>query len=83
MISALINAFKIPELRKRLIFTLALLAVYEMGTYVPTPGIDGAALKAFFDDVARSSGGTLFDVMNLFSGGAMSRALGSDLGGTR
>jgi preprotein translocase subunit SecY len=74
VISALINAFKIPELRKRLIFTLALLAVYEMGTYVPTPGIDGAALRAFFDDVARSSGGTLFDVMNLFSGGAMGRA---------
>lgn len=74
MIGALVSAFKIPELRKRLLFTLGLLAVYEIGTYIPTPGIDGMALRAFFDDVARSRGGTLFDVMDLFSGGAMGRA---------
>jgi preprotein translocase subunit SecY len=45
------NIFKIPELKKRLLFTAALLAVYRIGVHVPTPGIDGAALKSFFDAI--------------------------------
>jgi len=74
VIRALVSAFTIPELRKRLLFTLGLLAIYEMGTYVPAPGINGIALRQFFDDIARARGGTLFDVMDLFTGGAMGRA---------
>lgn len=73
MLQAFANAFKITELRKRLLFTLGILIIYEAGTYVPTPGINTHALRQFFDNVAKTQGGTLFDIMNLFSGGAMSR----------
>jgi len=63
------NIGKIPELKKRIIFALLMLAVYRLGCHIPTPGIDGAALAAFFD--ARQ--GTLFGLFDMFSGGALSR----------
>ncbi|MBL4903293.1 MAG: preprotein translocase subunit SecY [Desulfocapsa sp.] len=55
------------DLRKRIIFTLLMLAVYRMGVQVPTPGINGEALAAFF----AKNAGTLFDMFNMFSGGAL------------
>ncbi len=61
------NIFKIPELKRRILFTAALLAVYRVGVHVPTPGIDGAALKSFFDSMQ----GTIFGVVNMFTGGAL------------
>ncbi|MBI4983008.1 MAG: preprotein translocase subunit SecY [Candidatus Omnitrophica bacterium] len=73
MFSALVNSFKIPDLKRRLIITGALVAVYRIGCYVPTPGIDGAALAEFFSRVSKSAGGTLFGIINMFSGGAMER----------
>ncbi len=73
MLSALANSFKIPDLKKRLIITGALLVVYRIGCYVPTPGIDGSALAEFFNRIAKTQGGTLFGIMNMFSGGAMER----------
>ena len=73
MLSALANSFKIPDLKKRLLVTLALIAVYRIGCYVPTPGIDGAALAQFFNQVSKSQGGALFGIINMFSGGAMER----------
>ncbi len=73
MIQAFVNTFKIPDLRKKLIFTFAIIAVYRLGTYIPTPGIDGAKLAVFFENLSRSQGGSLFGVMNLFSGGAIHR----------
>ena len=63
------NASRIPELRRRLVFTALVLAVYRIGVAVPTPGIDGQALSSFFDAAA----GTLFGWVNLFSGGALER----------
>ena len=63
------NIFKIPELKRRLLFTALLLAVYRVGVHVPTPGIDGAALKSFFDSMQ----GTIFGVVNMFTGGALER----------
>ncbi len=63
------NVFKIPELRKRILFTLAMLAVYRIGAHIPTPGINGAALAEFF---ARTQG-TILDFFDMFSGGALSR----------
>ncbi len=63
------NIFKIPELKKRIIFTLAMLAVYRIGAHVPTPGINGAALAEFF---ARTQG-TILGMFDMFSGGALSR----------
>ncbi len=69
MLEGFSNASRIPELRRRLLFTAAMLAVYRIGVAVPTPGIDGQALASFFDQ-ARS---TLFGWINLFSGGALER----------
>ncbi len=69
MLEGVTNASHIPELRRRLLFTALILAVYRIGVAVPTPGIDGQALSAFFD-AARS---TLFGWINLFSGGALER----------
>ncbi len=63
------NIFKIPELKRRLFFTAALLAVYRIGVHVPTPGIDGNALKSFFD----ANQQTIFGVVNMFSGGALEK----------
>jgi preprotein translocase subunit SecY len=63
------NIFKIPELKKRIFYSLALLAVYRIGVHVPTPGIDSVALAAFFAKVE----GTIFGIFNMFSGGALER----------
>jgi len=63
------NAFRIPELKKRILFTLALLAVYRVGAHIPTPGIDSQALAAFFQQTQ----GTLLGFFDMFSGGALSR----------
>ena len=65
--SGLQNAGKSSDLRKRIIFTLLMLAVYRMGVQVPTPGINGEALVAFF----AKNAGTLFGMFNMFSGGAL------------
>jgi preprotein translocase subunit SecY len=61
------NASRIPELRRRLLFTFAMLAVYRVGVAIPTPGIDGKALAAFFESVQNS----VLGLVNLFSGGAL------------
>jgi preprotein translocase subunit SecY len=63
------NIFKIPELKKRILYTLALLIVYRIGVHVPTPGIDSQALADFF---ARAQG-TLLGLFDMFSGGALER----------
>jgi len=73
MFEAFGNILKIPDLRKKVLFTLGLIAVYRVGTYIPTPGIDGAKLAQFFANLAQSQGGALFGIMNMFSGGAISR----------
>jgi len=73
MFSAIVNAFKIPDLKKRLIITGALIVVYRIGCYIPTPGIDGTALAEFFNRIAKTQGGTIFGIINMFSGGAMER----------
>jgi len=67
MAGSIQNIFKIPELKRRLLITLALLLVYRIGVHVPTPGIDGAALASFF----ASTQGTLFGLFDMFSGGAL------------
>ena len=69
LVEAVRNIFAIPDLRKRVLFTLALLAVYRLGSYVPTPGVDPIALQEFFTAM---SGGVV-GFLNLFSGGALER----------
>jgi len=61
------SASRIPELRRRLLFTFAMLAVYRVGVAIPTPGIDGKALAEFFESVRNS----VLGMVNLFSGGAL------------
>ena len=67
MLGGIKNTASLPELRRRLIFTFLMLAVYRIGVQIPTPGINGEALAAFFEQNA----GTLFGMFNMFSGGAL------------
>jgi preprotein translocase subunit SecY len=66
---ALQNIFKIPELKKRVLFSLGMLAVYRIGCHIPTPGIDRIALSHFF----KQAQGTLLGLFDMFSGGALER----------
>ncbi len=63
------NMFRIPDLRKRILFTLGLLAVYRFGGHIPTPGIDANRLAEFF----QQNSGSLFGFIDLFSGGMFRR----------
>lgn len=65
MASSIGNITKLPELRKRIIFTIAMLGIYRIGVYVPTPGVNVDALQRII------SSGTVFEIFNLFSGGAL------------
>ncbi len=67
MIDGIQNIFKIPELKKRLLYTFGLLAVYRVGAFIPTPGIDSQALARYFENVQ----GTILGFFNMFSGGAL------------
>ncbi|MBM3786101.1 MAG: preprotein translocase subunit SecY [Acidobacteria bacterium] len=66
---AVANAFRIPDLRNRILFTLGLLAIYRLGGHIPTPGIDAERLEEFF----RQNQGTLLGFFDLFSGGMFRR----------
>jgi preprotein translocase subunit SecY len=63
------NIFAIPDLRKRIFFTFGLLAVYRIGSHIPTPGLDASALEEFF----RANQGGLLGFLDVFSGGALRR----------
>ena len=67
--STLQNIFAIPELRRRIMFTLGMLAVYRVGCHVPTPGIDAQVLAKFFEGTE----GTLLGLVSAFTGGALSQ----------
>src|SRR5512145_2514503 len=69
MLQALRNIWDIPDLRKRVLFTLGLLAVYRLGNHVPTPGIDSRALVDFFEQ----NRGNWFGLVDMFSGGNLAR----------
>src|SRR4051794_34574361 len=72
MFSWLSNAWRVPELRRRLLFTAGVLAVYRLGSWVPAPGVDQKALAQFFGQGGAGGGGVL-QLLNLFSGSALSR----------
>src|SRR6185312_1825732 len=69
MLSWLANAWRVPELRRRLLFTAAVLAAYRLGSFMPAPGVDSAQIDNFFN----GKGGSLLGLLNLFSGGALSQ----------
>ncbi|MDP8265524.1 MAG: preprotein translocase subunit SecY [Candidatus Aceula meridiana] len=81
MIAAFANCFKIPDLKKKILFTLGIIALYRLGCHIPTPGVNGAVLAEFFRRINESSGGgTIFGMMNMFSGGALQRMTVFSLG---
>jgi preprotein translocase subunit SecY len=67
--SWLANAWRVPELRRRLLFTALILAIYRLGSWIPAPGVDSQAIQDYFDNQQ----GTVFSLLNLFSGGALSQ----------
>ena len=67
MLLALLGSWRVPELRKRLLFTAGIIALYRAGSYLPVPGVQTDALKNFFG----GSNNTILSVLNLFSGGAL------------
>ncbi|MGE5717637.1 MAG: preprotein translocase subunit SecY [Acidobacteriota bacterium] len=69
MLESFRNIFAIPDLRKRVLFTFGLLAIYRIGSHIPTPGLDASALEEFF----KASAGGLLGFLDVFSGGALRR----------
>ncbi len=71
MFSAFANCLKIPELRQRIFFTMALIFVARVGAHIPLPGIDPEPLQRFFADQAASGAGAIIGLYNMFTGGAL------------
>jgi preprotein translocase subunit SecY len=69
LLGAFVSAFKVPDLRKKIMFTLLIIAIYRLGSHVPTPGIDVEAAQQF----SRQAQGGVFQFINLFSGGALTQ----------
>jgi preprotein translocase subunit SecY len=67
MLQSLLNAWRLPDLRKKLLFTAMIIAIYRLGCYIPVPGVSVQSIEAMFN-----SGG-IFDFYNLFSGGGLQR----------
>ncbi len=70
MLQTILNAFSVQEIRKKLLFTAAILALYRLGAYIPSPGVDAEAIKDGIDNVG---GGDILGFLNLFSGGSLER----------
>ena len=66
MLQAVANAFKLPDLRKKIVFTLVILVIYRLAAHIPVPGVDAEALRA-----GLSSSNQLLGLLDMFSGGAM------------
>src|ERR1043166_8354142 len=71
MFSWLTNAWRVPELRRRVIFTAVILALYRLGSWIPAPGINSQSIQTFFNSGGPGAGG--FGLLNTFSGSALSR----------
>ena len=69
LFSWLANAWRVPELRRRVLFTALILALYRLGSWMPAPGVDSETIKNYFN----GQGGTILGLLNLFSGGALSQ----------
>ncbi len=78
MISAFANTWKIPELRDRILFTLALIVIVRLGVHITLPGVDASVIKAWLDDVAKQDatnpGGGMTALLTIFSGGGLTQA---------
>jgi preprotein translocase subunit SecY len=70
VVQTILNAFSVQEIRKKLLFTAAILALYRLGAYIPSPGVDAQAVK---DGLSNVGGSNILGFLNLFSGGSLSR----------
>jgi preprotein translocase subunit SecY len=73
MIAAIINAFRVPEIRKKILFTALMLVVYRLGSYIPVPGVDATKVFAEFEKAAGAGGTGILSLLDMFAGGALSR----------
>jgi preprotein translocase subunit SecY len=73
MLTAFLRAFRTPDLRRKLLFTIFIIAMFRLGASLPTPGISEKAVSACFNTVSSSGQAGLFQLVNLFSGGALLR----------
>jgi preprotein translocase subunit SecY len=69
VLSWLTNAWRVPELRRRVLFTAMILGFYRLGSWIPTPGVDPDSIESYFE----GQGGTILGLLNIFSGGALSQ----------
>ncbi len=90
MLSAFANIFKIPELRQRILFTLAVIVVVRIGAAIPCPGVNTEILAKFFDTVisknnngSNNPAGAVVGMFNLFSGGALENCASSPSASSR
>ena len=67
MLTAIANAFRVPELRRKILFTLAIIALYRVGSYIPVPGVDTTVIQSQVEGTAT------LGLLNLFSGGALEK----------
>src|SRR5256885_16332185 len=81
MVSAFLNTVKIPELRRRILFTLAVVVVVRLGAAITTPGVNQAVLQEWFRSaLTEKQGGNIAALFNLFSGGALENCAVFSLG---
>lgn len=80
MLSAYLNSIKIPELRKRILFTFGVIALCRVASAIPCPGVDPQALEALFQTMSQNVGGGVMNLFNLFSGGALQKFAVAALG---
>jgi preprotein translocase subunit SecY len=73
MIEQVQNLFRIPDLRKRLLYTAMMIAIYRIGAFIPVPGVDPMALREYMDEVTKGAQGTALDFVDMFTGGALSQ----------
>jgi len=73
MLSAFRNALKIPDLRGKILFTVAIIAVYRLGSHLPVPGVDFDAVQQFLENPGNRDPNGAFTLINLFSGGALTQ----------
>src|SRR5919197_3572509 len=77
MFSWLANAWRVPELRRRVLFTALILALYRLGSWMPAPGVNSDSIQGYFNS---KGGGTILGLLSVFSGGALARFSLSALG---
>jgi len=74
VLQSIANIFKVPDLKKKVLFTALILVIYRLGSYIPIPGINAEVLSNFLGAAAQSGGGNLFGMFDLFVGGNLGKA---------